>query len=150
MNIYTDGARFDLGKEVLNEIERSMNNDEFNDLHPNIVKVTYIDIGFDGLQGPTQTTGSGNSPERRLRAPYFAIAAVGGLVVIAAAVIWKRRRDADAASVLTGDTSTLPAGAAHAQDTPATGDAKPPGDSVGLESTMDFSTIQEESTLRID
>lgn len=141
MYVYTDKSTFKLEKQVLNELERSMDSGEFNEgVHPRIANVTFIDLGTSGLQTGPQTTGS-TDPERRLRAPYFAIIAVAGVMLITAGVVWRRRKsNAEDESALTGDTSTL------AQDnTSARPSAdKPNGDTTVLETTMDFSTVEEE------
>jgi hypothetical protein len=145
MFVYTNGEVFDniVEKNVLNKIEQSMDAGEFNDgIHPSIANVKFIELAGTGIQAGSQGTAS-SSPQKRLRFPYYAIAAVGGLMIIAAGLIWRRRRNsADEASALTGDTSTLQPGVLENQTTPVYGETKPAGDSTDLEMTMDFSTIQ--------
>lgn len=147
MHIFTNGTALPdlLKKDILDELERSMNDGEFDEgVHEDVTKVTYIVMTFDGIQAGTPTTGQSGTPQSRLSGPIYAVIAVGGLMLITAGVVWKRRRDsADAASELTADTSTLQG--APSAGTQEAREVKPEGDLTGIaETTLDFSTIQEE------
>ena len=130
-------------KNVLNKIKESMDAGEFNNsTHPDIVSVKFIEVVGTGIQVGSQGTVSDN-PQRRLRFPFYAVAAVGGLMIIAAGVLWRRKRNrADDTSALTGETSTIQPGASESEVAVQSGEPKPVGDSTDLETTMDFSSIQ--------
>lgn len=149
MTLYIDGGNVlddSVKQDVLTEIETLMDNGEFNTgVHPLIANVTFLETVATGIEAGSQGDTASNSPQRRLRFPFYAVAAVGGLMIIAAGVIWRRKRNSvDEGSALTGDTSTLQdGGVPENQAATGHGEAKPPGDSTEINTTLDFSSIQE-------
>ena len=134
-------------KAVLNELQQSMDNGDYNNgIHPGIANVTYLEITADGLETDGQSDGSTAASERRLGPPFYAIIAVGGVMIVVAGVVWSRRRkDADAASALSGETSTLPGASENETTGPAaSGEVKPERDSTAIETSLDFSSIRED------
>lgn len=144
MSVYTDGGGLDtdVKTNVLNKIKDSMDAGEFNNAHPDIENVKFIVVVGTGIQAGSQGTVS-NNPQRRLVFPFYAIAAVGGLMVIAAGVLWRRKRNrVDDGSALTDDASAVQPEESEGQVAVQSGEPKPEGDSTDLETTMDFSSVQ--------
>lgn len=113
MTIYTDEGAFGGTDAIKGEIERAMNDGDFNGI-PGIVNVFYVDDTATAPIEEDEGSGTQSTPTSNGLAPqFYAVIAAGALVVIIAGVLW-RRKDKDTTSVLTDDSHQISAAADNA------------------------------------
>jgi hypothetical protein len=89
--IYTDGTDVN-SEKILSVLTEAASEGEFDDVHPDVVKVTIVSVTPGGIEGISPTSSPASRSSQLGLGMYLGVAA-GALVVIGAAIFYRRRRN---------------------------------------------------------
>ena len=95
LTLFNDGNPWNGATLALTTIAQQMNDGNFNNADPNIVKVTYVNITPDPVEDPTpvENEGDDGNANNGIAAPIYVAIAAGAIVIVGAIFFYRRRRD---------------------------------------------------------
>lgn len=89
--VYTDGTDVN-SEELLSVLTKAASEGEFDDVHPDVVRVTIVTVTPGGVEENSPTASPASRSSQLGLGMYLGVAA-GALVVIGAAIFYRRRRN---------------------------------------------------------